>query len=337
MAAFKKSRLMRAAVCREYGAPVRIEDVKSPLLRTGEVRVEIHAAGVNFSDVLVLQNRYQIPASLPFIPGSEIAGIVREVGPGVSGISVGDRVTAQMLVGAFAEEVALPASSTRPLPATLDVREAAAFGVAFATAYYALRSAARLRAAQSVLVLGAGGGIGLAAVEIARVLGARVIAAASSEGKLAVCRERGAHEVVDYVRDDLKERVKALTDGRGVDVVIDPVGGKLAELAIRATAWRGRYVCLGFASGEIPRIPLNLLLLKGPELCALNIGTFAANEPQEAARNDAELATLVREGRLRPHVSAIYPLEEAAAALAHVAERRAIGKVVIEMRAASRT
>jgi NADPH2:quinone reductase len=323
---------MRAAIVREYGPPdvLRIEDLPDPVPRAGEVLVDVRAAAVNYPDVLLIANRYQIPAKLPFTPGSEIAGVVSAVGAGVSGLAPGTRVAGAMFVGAFAERVALPATSLTVVPEGIDLRSAAAFGVVYATAYHALRSPGRLRAGQTLLVLGAGGGVGLAAVDIGRALGARVIAAASSDAKLAAARELGAEATVNYDRENLRDRLKEVTRGRGVDVVIDPVGGPYSEPALRATGWRGRFVVVGFAAGDIPRIPLNLLLLKGVELHGFNIGPFSEHEPDEAARNRAELLELWRTGKLRPHVSSVYPLERAVDALRELAERRAVGKVVIE-------
>ncbi len=328
--------MARAVVCRAYGSPesLRVEEVPPREPGTGEVLIEVHAAGVNFTDLLVVQNRYQVSASPPFVPGSELAGIVCGVGAGVRVLAVGDRVSAQTFVGAFAEEAVLPATQVTRVADGVDLRYAAVAGVAYGTAHHALRSVARLRPGHTLLVLGAAGGIGLAAVEIGHLVGARVIAAASTAEKLAVCRDHGADETVDYATEDLKVRVRALTDGRGVDAVLDPVGGALAELALRATAWRGRYVSVGFASGEIPRIPLNLVLLKGAEVCGFNIALYAGYEPEEAARDREELASWLRAGKLRPHVSATFPLEEAPAALVALAERRAVGKIVIAVRAA---
>jgi NADPH:quinone reductase len=322
---------MKAVVCRTYGPPetLAVDDVAVAEATAGQVVVDVAAAAVNFTDVLMLQNRYQLSATPPFVPGSEFAGIVRAVGAGMHALRLGQRVCGVTFVGAFAEQVAVPAASLTVLPDHVDLRAAAAFQVAYGTAYHALRSVARLRAGETLVVLGAAGGVGLAAVELGRLLGARVIAAASSPEKLAACRAQGASEGIDYTRERLKERLKALTGGRGVDVVLDPVGGLLAEQALRATAWRGRFVVVGFASGEIPRIPLNLLLLKGAQLLAFNLGPFMANEPEEMARNHRELLELFFAGRLRPRIDAVYPLAEAPRALAHVAERRAIGKVLI--------
>jgi NADPH2:quinone reductase len=325
---------MRAVVCREYGPPegLVVEDVPDPVPGPGQALVDVHAAAVNFPDVLLIANRYQVSIPVPFTPGSEFAGIVQAVGPGVEAVAVGDRVSGATFVGAFAERVAVGADSLTRLPADCDLDAAAAFGVVYSTSYNALRSAAQLRAGETLLVLGAAGGVGLAAVDLGVVLGARVLAAASSEEKLRACRERGAAETIDVTRESLKDRVKALTGGRGVDVVLDPVGGPLAEQAVRATGWRGRFVCVGFASGEIPRIPLNLLLLKGSELRSFNLAPFIGNEPEEYRRNQAELLELFFSGRIRPLVSASYSLAEVARALRDVAERRAIGKLIIDPR-----
>jgi len=325
---------MRAAVCRTYGPPeeLRIEDLPEPVPGPGQVVVAVHAAAVNFPDVLILANRYQVSVPLPFSPGSEFAGVVAAVGPGVDSPRPGDRVFGAAFVGAFAERIAVPASSLTVLPDGADLAAAAAFGVVYATAYNALRSTAALRTGETLLVLGAAGGVGLAAVDLGSLLGARVIAAASTEEKLAACRKRGADATVDTSREALKDRVKELTGGRGVDVVLDPVGGALAEQAIRATGWRGRYVAVGFASGEIPRIPLNLLLLKGSELRAFNLAPFLTNEPEEYRRNQAELLELFLAGRIRPLISATYALADTAQALHDIAARRAIGKLVIDPR-----
>lgn len=325
---------MRAAICREYGPPesIRIEELPDPAALPGQVLVEIHAAAVNFPDVLILANRYQASVPLPFIPGSEFAGVIVEVGARVTSFAPGDRVSGATFVGAFAERLALPTASLNRLAPETDLHAAAAFGIASSTAYNALRSAARLRPGETLLVLGAGGGVGLAAVELGRLLGARVIAAAAGEEKLRVCRERGAEATIDTRHESLKERAKALTEGRGVDVVIDPVGGELAEQAVRATGWRGRYVVVGFASGEIPRIPLNLLLLKGCELHSLNLAPFLLNEPDEYRRNQGELWDHFLSGRISPYVSAIYPLDDAGRALRDIAERRAVGKILVDPR-----
>lgn len=325
---------MRAVVCREYGPPalLQIADVPAPEPGDGEVLVDVHAAAVNFTDLLVIQNRYQLSVTAPFTPGSELAGVVRAVGAGVHGVKPGDRVCGQTLVGAFAEQATLPAMMLTVLPAQVSFHAAAAFGVVYSTAYFALRSAAQIAAGETLLVLGAAGGVGLATVDVGRALGARVIAAASSDEKLQVCRTYGAAETINYQTENLKDRLKALTSGRGVDVVIDPVGGDLAEQAVRGTGWRGRYVTVGYASGAIPRIPVNLLLLKGCQLMGFNLAPFMMNAPEEAVRCRRELFELLVERRINPYVSAVYGLSDVARALTEVGERRVIGKLVIDPR-----
>ena len=328
---------MRAVVCREFGPPENlcVEEMPAPTPGDDEVLVDVHAAAVNFPDLLIIENKYQISFAPPFVPGSELSGVARAVGSAVTTVKPGDLVFGQAFVGAFAEQAVLPSRNVTVVPPGTDLRAAAALGVAYATAYHALRSFARIRDGEALLILGAAGGVGLAALQVGRLLGARIIAAASNEHKLAVCRDYGVWATVDYQTENLKDRVKALTAGHGVDAVIDPIGGPNAELAVRSTGWRGRYVSVGFASGEIPRIPLNLLLLKGCELHAFNIATFYLHEPEEAERNRRELLELFLAGRLKPHVSAAYPLADAGQAMRDLAARRAVGKVVIDPRAAS--
>jgi NADPH2:quinone reductase len=322
---------MRAARCLEYGPPAMLvtEEVPEPSAGPGQVVVAVAAAAVNFPDVLLVADRYQLHVPVPFTPGSELAGTVVAVGPGVAGLAEGDRVMGATLIGAFAERVAVPAAGLEKVPPGLGLGEAAAFGVAHHTAYHALRTVAGAGPGDWVLVLGAAGGVGLAAVELATVLGARVVAAASSEAKLDACREKGAVATVDYRREDLKARVKAITDG-GAAAVVDPVGGALAEAALRATRWGGRFVSVGFASGEIPRIPLNLVLLKGVVLTGFTMEGLATYQPDDVARDRAELRQLLEAGRVVPRISARFPLTDASGALAEVAERRAVGKVLVE-------
>lgn len=322
---------MRAVRCHAYGEPesLVVEDVPSPAPGAGEVLVDVGAASVNYPDVLLVRNEYQIHVPPPFTPGSDFAGTVRALGPGTDGWAVGDRVCGTVFVGAFAEQVVAAAATLMQVPAGVTLVAAAAFPVAYATAWEALRMTAGLRPGETVLVLGAAGGVGSAAVELAKVLGARVIAAASSSEKLDACRARGADAVVDYRTESLKERVKALVPG-GVDVVIDPVGGPYAEPALRAMAVGGRFVVVGFASKEIPRIPLNLVLLKGVEIRAYDAAKVWQQRPEETRRSRAELLELLATGRIRPLVSRVFPLAETPAALRTVFDRRAIGKVVIE-------
>jgi NADPH2:quinone reductase len=321
---------MRAARCLAYGPPssVIVEEVDDPVPSDGQVVVDVAAAAVNFPDVLLVADQYQWHVPVPFTPGSEFAGTVRSIGPGVEGLSVGDPVVGATLIGAFAEQVVVGAAAVQPVEPGVDLRAAAASGIAHRTAYHALRSMARVAPDEWVVVLGAAGGVGLAAVELAAVLGARVVAAVSTPGKAALCLDKGATAVIVYGTENLKERIKEITGG-GADVAIDPVGGPYSEQALRAVRWGGRFVSVGFASGEIPRIPLNLVLLKGVVVSGFTIEGFSRNRPDDESRDRAELASLLASGAVRPHVSASYPLDQVALALADLSERRATGKVLI--------
>jgi NADPH:quinone reductase len=325
---------VQAAVCRAYGPPesVVVDDLPVPTLQPGEVLVRVAAASVNYPDVLLVANRYQVSAPVPFTPGSELAGVVVEVAPDVASDTAGwradDEVYGAMFFGAFAELVAVPAQSLRRVPAGMDLRTAASFGVVYAAAYGALRSVAEVRPGEWVVVLGAAGGVGLAAVEVAKELGGRVLAAASTPAKLAVCEQKGADHGVDYTTEDLRLRIRELIGG--ADVVIDPVGGPWAEQALRSMTWGGRFVSVGFASGEIPRIPLNLVLLKGIRIMGYEMRNFGDHRPDLMARDREELSDLLALGRLRPHVSAVLPLRDVAEAMALVGSRRSTGKVVLD-------
>lgn len=323
---------MRAIQCVEWGPPeaLQLQDIPTPAPGPGEVRVRVLAAGVNFPDVLIVQKKYQRQPPLPFTPGIEFAGEVEAVGEGVQRPRVGDRVVAYSGLGAFAEQAVVSAAQCMPLPPGVEPALAAAFTLVYATSWHALRDRVALQAGETLLVLGAAGGVGLAAVEIGKAIGARVIAAAGSDEKLAVCRAHGADELLNYEKEDLRERLKALTQGKGVDVVYDAVGGRFAEPAVRAMGWRGRYAVVGFAAGEIPSIPLNLLLLKGSSLVGVFMGEWTQREPQAFAAGMAELMRWMAEGKLRPHIHRRYPLAEAPQALRDLAERRAVGKLVIE-------
>lgn len=322
---------MKTLLCKEFGPPEKLvlEDVDAPKAGPGQIVVQIKACGVNFPDVLIIENKYQFKPPLPFAPGGEISGVVKELGEGVTGISVGDRILASTGFGGFAEEQAIPAAAAVPIPDAMDFPTAAAFLMTYGTSYYALKDRARIQPGESLVVLGAAGGVGLAAVELGKAMGAKVIAAASSEEKLAVCREHGADETIDYAKDSLKDQMKALTGGKGADVVYDPVGGDYSEAAIRATAWEGRFLVIGFAAGDIPRIPLNLTLLKSCQIVGVFWGAFVGREPEANRQNTRELFALYEQGKIKPYVSSSYPLADGAAAIRELGERRAKGKVVV--------
>ena len=322
---------MKAVVYKQFDPPesLVVEDLPSPRPGAGEVVVSMRAASVNFPDVLIIQNKYQFKPALPFSPGSELAGVVKEAGAGVAGFKPGDRVIAFTTYGAFAEEVKTEAARLLPLPEGMDFTTGAAFLLTYGTSDHALRDRGGLKPGETLLVLGAAGGVGLAAIEIGKALGARVIACASSEEKLAVCRSHGADAGIDYAKEDLRERIKALTEGRGVDVVYDAVGGPYTEPAFRSLAWRGRLLVVGFAAGEIPKLPLNLALLKGAAVVGVFWGDFARREPREFAASVRQLGAWFREGKLRPHVSQTFPLHKAADALKLMAARQVKGKLVL--------
>lgn len=322
---------MKAILCKQFGPPDSLvfEEVDSPRVGPGEVLVSVKAASVNFPDVLIIQNKYQFKPPLPFSPGSELAGVVKEVGEGVGAFRPGDKVIAFTTYGAFAEEVKTEAARLLPLPQGMDFASGAAFLLTYGTSDHALRDRAALKEGETLLVLGAAGGVGLAAVEIGRALGARVIACASSDDKLAVCKEHGADAGINYASEDLRERIKVLTDGRGVDVVYDAVGGAYTEPAFRSIAWRGRLLVVGFAAGEIPKLPLNLALLKGASIVGVFWGDFARREPRQFAESVRQLTGWYREGKLRPHVSQTMPLAKAAEALKLMAARQVKGKLVL--------
>jgi NADPH2:quinone reductase len=322
---------MRAVVCREFGPPEKlvIETIEDPVPGEGEVVVDVRAAAITFPDTLMIEDRYQFKATPPFVLGNEAAGVVSAVGAGVSGFAVGDEVIGGRGTGAFAERVTIPAALLAPLPAGLDFAEATGFGYAYGTSYYGLRYCGDLKAGETLLVLGAAGAVGLAAVELGKLLGARVIAAAGAPEKLELCRRRGADEVIDYTREDLKGRAKELTDGAGVDVVYDAIGGDYAESALRAIAWRGRFLVIGFTAG-IPRMPLNLALLKGCSIVGVFWGAASQREPELFQKMNRELHAHAAAGDLRPLVSRRYALEEVPQALRDMLERKMLGKSVVE-------
>lgn len=321
---------MKAVVCHAFGPPenLTVEERPDPVAGPGELVVDVKAAAVTFPDTLMLEDKYQFKAQPPYIPGGELAGVVSEVGDGVEGWSVGDRVGALGTIGGYAERAAIPALAARRLPDAVSFEEAAGLNYAYGTTYYGLKYRGELQPGDTLLVTGAGGAVGLSAVELGRLMGARVIAAASSDEKLALCRERGADETINYSTEDLKSRAKELTGGHGVDVVYDCVGGDKAELALRAIAWEGRFLVIGFTAG-IPSIPLNLALLKGCQIVGVFYGAMTAREPERNAEISHALVDLVASGKLQPTASGHYSLDEAGAALRAMMDRKAVGKLVI--------
>ena len=323
---------MRAIRCNRYGPPetLTVENLPDLHPEAGEVVIDVKAASVNFPDVLIIQNKYQFKPPLPFTPGAELAGIGREVGAGVTRLRPGMRVAAYTAQGAFAEQARASEASCVALPDDVDLASAAAFTLAYGTSHHAVTDRGALKAGETMLVLGAAGGVGLAAVQIGKALGARVIAAASSAEKLALTVEHGADATIDYSREDLRERIRALTDGHGPDVIFDPVGGEYAEPAFRSIGWRGRYLVVGFANGEIPKLPFNLALLKGASIVGVFWGGHMQREADLAAAGFEQMIGWIREGRMRLHVSKRYTLDEVPQALDDMAHRRVTGKVVIE-------
>ena len=322
---------MKAVLCKEYGLPEKlvVADVPSPKAAQGQVVVSVKACGVNFPDTLIIQGKYQFKPEMPFSPGGEVAGVIKEIGEGVTRVKPGDRVIAFNTWGGFAEEMVVDADRTIPMPATMDFVPAAAFVLTYGTSYHALKDRAEIKAGETMLVLGAAGGVGLAAIQIGKAMGARVIAAASSDEKLKVCRDNGADEVINYGSEDLRARVKVITAGRGLDVVYDPVGGPYSEPALRDMAWKGRFLVVGFAAGDIPKVPLNLMLLKGCSIVGVFWGAFTKNEPERNRENNWELMAMYAAGKIKPHIHATYPLERAADALIEVLNKRVSGKVVL--------
>ncbi len=322
---------MRAVLCSAFDQPemLTVETVADPAAAAGDVVIEVHAAGVNFPDALMVMGQYQVRPPLPFIPGGEAAGVVIEAGSGVNHLHVGQRVVAFTRTGAFAERLIAPASAVTPIPDALSFDIAATLPLAFGTAMHALIDRAHLAPGDTLLVLGASGGVGLAAVMIGKALGARVIAAASTDDKLALCRAHGADAVINYTSESLRDRLKALTGGLGPDVICDPVGGDLTEPAFRSIAWGGRYLVIGFAGGAIPSLPLNLPLLKGASVVGVFWGSFEQREPAANARHLARLMEWVADGTIVPVVSARYDLAQSAEALRAMLNRRVVGKVVV--------
>ncbi|MBW1296139.1 NADPH:quinone oxidoreductase family protein [Aquimarina litoralis] len=323
---------MKAIVCKKYGPPSDLvfEDVANPIPKKDEVLIQVKACGVNFPDTLIIQGLYQFKPQLPFVPGSDVAGIVKEVGSEVNHLKVNDEVFGFVMQGGYAEEVVVPANVCFKKPPKMPFSIASSFMVAYGTSYHALKDRASIKSGETLLVLGASGGVGLAAVELGKLMGAKVIAAASSEEKLELCKQYGADEVINYVNEDLKSKVKELTNSKGVDVVYDPVGGDYSEIALRCMSWEGRYLVIGFAAGTIPKIPLNLTLLKGCSIVGVFWGSFAMKSPKENLGNTMQLMKWLGEEKLRPHIHKVYELNEAPNALEEMMHRKVKGKVVIQ-------
>ena len=325
---------MKAVLCKAHG-PARdlvLEDVASPTPKKNEILLDVHAASVNFPDTLIIEGKYQFQPPLPFSPGGEAAGVVAVAGESAGSFKVGDRVMALTGWGAFAEQVAVPFYNVLPIPEGMDFVTASAFGMTYGTSMHALRQRGQLQPGETLLVLGASGGVGLAAVEIGKAMGARVIAAASSAEKLQTAKAAGADELIDYSQNSLKDEIKRLTGGKGVDVIYDPVGGDLFDQAVRGLAWNGRLLVVGFASGRIPELPANLVLLKGAAVLGVFWGSFAQRQPADNAANFQQLFAWFAEGKLKPLVSKTYPLAEAGVAIGELAGRKAVGKLVVTVR-----
>lgn len=321
---------MKALLCKQFGPPETLvmEELPDPQADAGQVVVDVKACALNYPDALMIEDKYQFKPELPFSPGGEIAGVISAVGEGVTNLKVGDRVAAGIGNGGFAEKIAINAGQALVLPDGVDENTASAFMTTYGTTLYALKERGELKPGETLLVLGASGGVGMAAIELGKVMGARVIAAASTAEKLAVCKEAGADELINYNTEDLKNRTKELTGGKGADVVYDAVGGDYAEAALRATNWGGRFLVIGFVAG-IPKIPLNLTLLKSCDIRGVFYGAFRARDPQRGNELVQELVDLLTTGKIKPYISATYPLENAAQALRDMIDRKVTGKVVV--------
>lgn len=324
---------MKAIVCTKFGLPntLKFIEKENPLPKEDEVLVDVKACSVNFPDTLIIQGKYQFRPDFPFSPGSDIAGVVAEVGNNVKHLKKGDEVVGFIPFGGFAEKAVVKARDCFAKPKGMSMVNASAFLLAYGTSYHALKDRANLQKDETVLILGASGGVGLTALELAKLMGAKVIAAASSDEKLALCKDFGADEIINYNKENLKERVKELTKGKGVDVIYDPVGGNFSEQALRAIAWKGRHLVIGFANGEIPKIPINLTLLKGASIVGVFWGAFAQKEPKKSLENIRELLQWFAQGKLKPHIDKVYSLENAPKALEAMMNRETKGKIVIDM------
>lgn len=323
---------MKAVLCHAYGAAddLQLQDLPEPQAGAGEVVVKVAAAALNFFDTLLIAGKYQVKPAFPFSPAAEFAGIVHSVGAGVSGWKPGDRVMSYSAYGAAREFYVTKASRLVRVPDNLDLERAAGLSVTYGTTIHALKDRAMLKPGETLAVLGAAGGTGLAAIEIGKLMGARVIACASSDEKCSFAKQRGADETVNYGNSDLRAELKRLGGAHGIDVIYDPIGGPYAEPAIRSMAWKGRYLVIGFAAGEIPKMPLNLPLLKGCEIVGVHWGAFVEREPEELAQEMAEIVNWCAEGKLSAHVHAVYPLGQTAQALKDIAARKIMGKAILK-------
>ena len=322
---------MRAVLCKELGTPesLVLEEVPGLIPGPGQVLISVQACGVNFPDTLIIQGKYQFKPDLPFSPGGEISGVVKQVGSDVDSLKIGDRVIAFSTWGGFAEELVVDQTRTVIISDKMDYERASAFVLTYGTSYHALKDRAHLREGETLLILGASGGVGLAAIQLGKAMGATVIAAASNPEKLSACQENGADYVINYAQDDLRQSVKEITKGRGVDVIYDPVGGSFSEKALRDMSWGGRFLVVGFAAGEIPKVPLNIPLLKGCSVVGVFWGEFTKREPDLNKQNNQELMDFFDQGKISPHIHRVYPLEKAGEALNELLQKRVIGKVVL--------
>lgn len=327
---------MKAILCKQFGEidSLVFEETENPIPSDNQVLIDVKACGVNFPDKLMVEGKYQFKPAFPFSPGGEVAGIVREIGQNVKHLKIGDRVFSLTGHGGFAEKVLGEANKTFPMPPDMDFVTAASTMYTYGTSYHALKDRAKIKAGETILIMGAAGGVGLAAVQLAKVMGAKVIAAASTSEKLAICKELGADELINYELENIKDRIKELTNGIGVDVVYDAVGDRFAEPAIRSLAWKGRYLVVGFAAGEIPKIPLNLALLKGASIVGVFWGKFAEIEPMNSMQNFMEILKFIKDGSLKQHIHKVYPLSEAKESLHDLANRKVVGKCVIDCNSA---
>ena len=324
---------MKAIVCSNFGTPDTLifQEIENPTPKGDEILIRVKACSVNFPDTLIIQGKYQFKPPFPFSPGSDVAGFIEKIGDNVKHFKVGDEVVGFIPFGGFAEKAIVKATDCFPKPKGMSMVNASAFLLAYGTSYHALKDRANLKEGETILILGASGGVGLTALELAKLMGAKVIAAASSKEKLDLCKKIGADDVINYTEESLKDRVKELTNGKGVDVIYDPVGGHFSELALRAIAWKGRHLVIGFANGEIPKIPINLTLLKGASIVGVFWGSFAQKEPKKSLENIKKLLAWFVKGDVKPHIDKTYSLENAPKALEDMMQRKVKGKIVIDM------